>query len=138
MKLSELVTKHHPKTKNNQLAYSWHQSGSADRTEDTHALVVVISADVLKSARYREGDAVDISFEGSRMTILLSPSNPFRLNVRNKNSTDLQMKVSGRGIEQAKAMLPMVRMITALEVLGTEVGKIHVRLPINQQLNLGQ
>lgn len=72
------------------------------------------------------------------MTILLSPTYPFRLHLRNKGSKDQQIKVASLGIEKAKAYLPFVQVITKLEVIGTEVGKIHFRLPIYQQPNLGQ
>lgn len=140
MKLSEIITKHHSKAKTDKLGYSWHMTGpsGAKHTENNYALVIVISEDVLKSARYREGDGVDISFGVNQMTLLLSPSHPFRLNVRNKTSNELQLKVATKGIEKVRPMLPLVRNLTNLEVLGTEVGKIHVRLPIVQQLNLGQ
>jgi len=140
MKLSEIVTNHNSKVKTDKVGYSWHMTGpsGATHTENNFALVIVISEDVLKAARYRDGDAVDIKFEATRMIILLAPSLRFRLNVRNKTSKERQLKVATRGIEKVRPMLPMVRTLTNLDVIGTEVGKIHVRLPINQQLNLGQ
>jgi len=110
----------------------------ATHTENNFALVIVISEDVLKAARYRDGDAVDVKFEATRMIIVLAPGLRFRLNIRNKTSKERQLKVATKGIEKVRPMLPMVRNLTNLEVIGTEVGKIHVRLPINQQLNLGQ
>jgi hypothetical protein len=129
MKLSEIVNTH---TKNETLkgvSYSWHCSGGKKENNQHYAFVLSVSAEVLRDARFREGDNADLNFAADSIEIMLSPSMPFSLIPRFKNAKSRTLKASARGVENVMSVLPNRSRPVNLEIVKIEVGKITVKIP---------
>lgn len=129
MKLSEIVTPHTKGEMLKGVSYSWHCSGGKKESNQHYAFVMNVCADVLKDARFRDGDKADLNFGADSIEIMLSPLMPFSLIPRFKNATSRTLKAAARGVENVMAVLPNRSRPVNLEVIKIEVGKITVRIP---------
>ena len=131
-KLSELVKSIQGVNRDALVSYAWHKSGGGSRTKE--AFVLALSGEVLRQARFREGDTEDVEFGKTDMTINLGDGLPFSCTVRNKTTSQRQIKVSAMGIMTLQAILPNKGRTVTLDIIQIDIGKIRVRLPAESQI----
>lgn len=127
-KLSDLVKTIQGVTRTSVISYAWHK---ANGNTDRFALVISLSNEALKQARFRDGDMCDVEFDESAltMTIVFGDKLPFSCCLKSKTSSQRHIKISSQGIEAAMCILPKRDTLFEMTILQFEVGKIHVRLP---------